>query len=143
MPLGPIELLVVKFPGNQFRGEIAPALADLVDAGTIRIIDILFATKDEDGKLSVAEINDLDDAEYATFDPVVSDITGLLTPEDVEQLTASLEPNSSAGLMLFENTWAKAFADAVVNAHGEVIISERIPRAVVEEMVAAADTQLE
>jgi hypothetical protein len=137
MSLGPVELLVVAFPGNQFRGEIAPALRDLVERGTIRVIDILFIVKDQGGVVTMLEINDLDDDDYTTFDPIVSDITGLLSPDDVNQVANGLENNSSAAIMLFENTWATAFSDAVANANGRVLLSERIPRAVIEELVAA------
>src|SRR3954452_9747574 len=86
--LGPIELLVVKFPGSRFTGEIAPALTDLVESGTIRVIDILFVHKDDDGAVTVLEINDLDDDDFRHFDPVVEDLTGVLTPDDARQLAA-------------------------------------------------------
>ena len=136
MSLGPIELLVVKFPGNQFRGEIAPALKELVEGGLIRVIDILFVHKDEGGELSVLEINDLDDDDFSRFDPVVADITGMLTLDDAQQLSAALEENSSGAVMLFENTWATKFRDALVNANGELVLNERIPRAVIDELLA-------
>src|SRR5215211_2940621 len=106
MTLGPVELLVVKFPGNQFKGEIAPALTALVESGTIRVIDILFVNKDENGTVEMVEINDLDDDTYAVFDPVVSDVTSALTADDVAAFSAALGPNSSAALLLFEDTWA-------------------------------------
>src|SRR5262245_31955657 len=114
MALGPVELLVVKFPGNQFRGEIVPALTELVESGTIRVIDILFVNKDENGKVEMVEINDLDDDDFRTFDPVIEDVTGLLSKEDVEYFSTALDRNSSAALMLFENTWATRFRDAVL-----------------------------
>jgi uncharacterized membrane protein len=136
MSVGPIELLVVKFPGNKFSGEIAPALTELIESGTIRIFDLLFATKDHDGKVTVREIAELDDDEYATIDPLVSDTAGLLTVDDVERLTSKLESNSSAALILFENVWATRFTDAVANANGEVVLNERIPRAVIQELLA-------
>jgi hypothetical protein len=139
LSLGPIELLVVKFPGNQFKGEIAPALKELVEGGLIRVIDILFVVKDEAGQVAVLEINDLDDDDFSRFDPVVADLTGLLTPEDAQQLSAGLEENSSGAIMLFENTWATRFRDALVNANGQLVLSERIPKAVVDELVAAAE----
>lgn len=139
MPFGPIELLVVKFPDNQFNGEIIPAMQELIDHGTIRVVDILFVTKDADGVVAEQELGDLVDDLYTAYDPVVDDVNGLLTHEDAEQLTATLEPNSSAGIMLFENVWAKRFADAVANANGEVVLNERIPRIVIEELVAAYD----
>jgi Family of unknown function (DUF6325) len=134
--LGPVELLVVKFPGNQFKGEIAPALTELVESGTIRVIDILFANKDENGTVEMVEINDLDDDNYRVFDPIVSDVTSLLTADDVEAFSAALGPNSSAALMLFENTWATRLRDALVNANAELVLNERIPRAAVEELMA-------
>ncbi len=133
MALGPVELLLVKFPGNKFKGEIVPALEELVDNSTIRIIDLLFAKRDNEGNLKVLELNDLDKDTYAVFDPLVSDISGLITKEDMQKLANGLENNSSAALMLFENTWATRFRDAVLNANGRVLFNERIPRAVLEE----------
>jgi len=138
MSLGPIELLVVKFPGNRFTGEIAPALAELVEGGLIRVIDILFVYKDEASEMSVLEINDLADDDYRQFDPVVADLTGMLTPEDAQSLSASFEPNSSAVIMLFENTWATKFRDTMVRANGELVLNERIPRTVIDELMASA-----
>ena len=79
MSFGPIELLVLKFPGNQFKGEIVPALKELVDNETIRIIDIVFVTKDAEGNLKAVEVSDLDGEDYAIFDPLVSDVLGLLS----------------------------------------------------------------
>jgi uncharacterized membrane protein len=137
MSLGPVELLVVEFPGNQFKGEIVPALQELVDKNLIRIVDLLFVRKEADGTVTSTELNQLADDDYAIFDPIVSDISGLLSDDDVEQLGELLDNNSSAGLMLFENVWAKRFADAVVRAHGQVVLNERIPRAVIEQVAEA------
>lgn len=137
MAHGPIELLVLKFPGNQFKGEIIPAMEELVDNGTVRIIDLLFVRKDGNGDLTIIEMLELDEEEREAFDPLVDDVEGLLSEEDAFILAAGLEPNSSAGLLLFENTWAARFTEAVRNANGEVILSERIPRAVIEELEAA------
>jgi hypothetical protein len=137
MRLGPIELLVVKFPGNRFTGEIIPALAELVENGTIRIVDLLFATKGEEGNVTVLEFNDLAADIFGEWDPLVRDITPMLNEDDAHQLTASLENNSSAAVMLFENTWATRFVEAASNAGGEVVFNERIPRAVIQELVTA------
>lgn len=134
MALGPIDLLVVKFPGNQFKGEIAPALTALVENGTIRVIDILFANKYENGRVEMVEINDLDDDDFRRFDPVITDVTDILTDDDVETLTAALEPNSSAALLLFENTWATRFRDTLLNANAELVLYEHIPRAVIDDL---------
>jgi Family of unknown function (DUF6325) len=136
MALGPIELLVVKFPGNQFTGEIAPALKELVDNGTIRIIDLIFAIKDEEGTLAVVELDALGDESLHVFKPAPSELSGTLTEDDARSLSGGLENNSSAAIMLFENTWAARFAEAMRNANGELILNERIPRAVIEELIA-------
>lgn len=136
MAIGPIELLVVKFPGNQFTGEIAPALQELIDNGTIHVIDLLFAIKDEDGTLAVLELNDLGDQRLAVVAPQKSELSGALTEDDARSLAGGLENNSSAAIMLFENTWAAKFAEAMRNANGELVLNERIPRAVIDELIA-------
>ena len=136
MSLGPIELLVLKFPGNQFSGEIIPALAELVEDGTVRIVDLLFAVKNTEGEVRVLEFSDLDPDIMGQWDPLVSDVTPMLNEDDARELTASLENNSSAAILLFENTWATRFVDAVSNANGEVVVNERIPRAVIQELTA-------
>ena len=136
MSLGPIELLVIKFPGNKFTGEVAPALKDLVEGGLIRVIDILFVHKDRAGELTVLEINDLDDDDFSRFDPVVSDITGMLTPDDAKWFASGLENDSAGAIMLFENAWATRFRDALLNANGELVLNERIPKVVIDQLVA-------
>ena len=138
MSLGPIEMLVVKFPGNKFSGEIIPALGELVENGTVRIADLLFAVKNKEGDVRVLEFNDLAPDIFGPWDPLVSDVTPLLNEDDAHQIAASLENNSSAAIMLFENTWATRFVDAVSNARGEVVLNERIPRSVIQELTATA-----
>src|SRR3954447_25554967 len=93
--IGPVELLVIKFPGNQFKGEIAPALSDLVDSGTIRIIDLLFAIKDEEGNFDMVEVQQLDHKEMAVFEPLLTGGTALLSQEDIEDISSMLDPDSS------------------------------------------------
>ena len=136
MAIGPIELLVVKFPGNQFKGEIAPAWQELVESGTIRVIDLIFAMKDEEGTLAVLELNALGDERLAVFEPEPSELKGSLTEDDAKSLAGGLENNSSAAILLFENTWATKFADALRNANGQLILNERVPRAVIDELIA-------
>lgn len=138
MSIGPVELLVLKFPGNKFTGGIIPELRNLVESGTIRIVDILFAITDDAGDVAVVEFDDLDPDAYGEFDPMVSDLTGLLNHDDARSLAARIGPNSSAAVMLFENTWATRFRDAVVAADGELVLSERIPKSVIDELVAEA-----
>jgi hypothetical protein len=138
MSLGPIELLVVRFPGNRFTGEIMPALTELVENGTVRVVDLLFAVKDDAGDVTVLEFSDLAPDISGQWDPLVSDVTPMLNEDDARQLTASLDNNSSAAVLLFENTWATRFTDAMRKANGEVVFNERIPRAVIEELAATA-----
>jgi hypothetical protein len=137
MSVGLVEVTVVKFPGNQFKGEIAPALADLIEAGTINLIDLVFLWTDENGELTVKE---LEDEDRSMFEVVVSDQTDLLSEDDTKEIAELIGPNSSAAILVFEHAWATKLRDAIVNAEGELVFSERIPRDVVEEAVAAAQT---
>ena len=134
MPFGPVELLVLRYTGDRFTGVPAAKVKALVDAGFIRIIDVIFARKGEDGEVKVLELNDLDDDEYGHFDPIVADITGLLNHDDVKTLTADWAPRTTAVVALFENIWAGQFRRDVEEAGGEVILAERIPRSVIDEL---------
>lgn len=135
MAYGPVEMLVVKFPGNQFSGEIAPALQDLVDTGLIRVIDLLFVLKDVDGNVLVYEQNGLGDEVTAVLESLVQPEDELLSQEDAESVGVLLEPNSSAAMLLFENSWAARFVQTLRNANGEVIMNARIPADVIEAVV--------
>jgi hypothetical protein len=134
--IGPVELLVVKFPGNQFKGEIGPALRELVDSGAVRIIDLLFAIKDEEGTLSMVEMRELPGNEFAVFEPLVSGSSELLSEDDIRQVAAMIEDNSAAAVMLFENAWATRFRDSLLNANAELIYNIRIPYTVIQELLA-------
>ena len=137
MSLGPVDFFAVKFPGNQFRGEIAPALKELVDNGTIQIVDLTFARKDADGNVEIIEMHDLDDEAFKLYESIVTDVNGMLSDEDVDLIANTLEPDSSAALMLFENSWARRFIESLENAKAEVVISERVPRVVINQLMAA------
>jgi uncharacterized protein DUF6325 len=138
MAIGPVEILVVSFPGNKFSGEIAPALAELVETGLIRVIDLVFVTKDADGEVVGIELSDLDDEVSNAYRPHVEEPSGLLAEEDIEDLGADLAPNSSAAILLFEHLWATKFRDAMVDSGGELVASIRIPKEVIDEVVGAA-----
>jgi hypothetical protein len=140
MSVGPVEVTVIRFPGNQFKGEIAPALAELIEAGTIRVIDLLFMWTDANGEVTVKELEELESDDRSIFDAVVTDQTDLLSDEDAKELAALIGEDSSAAILVFEHTWATKFADALRNAEGELVFSERIPHDVVEEAVAATTT---
>jgi hypothetical protein len=140
MSIGPVEYLIVAFPGNQFKGEIIPALADLVEAGTIRIIDLAFVMKDADGAVVTAELGDLDSEVFKAFDALSPETMGLLNEEDLAAAGEELDPNSSAALLVWEDTWATSLRDAIVNAGGEVLDLERVPYQVVNAALEFANT---
>jgi hypothetical protein len=129
--IGPVEYLIVAFPGNQFRGEIAPALADLVEAGTIRIIDIAFASKDENGEIAAFELSDLDPETRQGLENLGAESSGLFNEDDLIAAAEVLDPNSSAALLVWENVWAKPVADAIRDAGGELYDYDRVPHEVV------------
>jgi uncharacterized membrane protein len=137
--LGPIEVLALAFPGNKFKGEIAPAIGELVADGIVRIIDLVFVKKDADGTLEVVELSELDSDEGAGFDDVDGEVGELLTDDDVALAAEALEPNSSAALLVWENVWARRVATAIRAAGGEVIMNERIPHEVVAAAIGSAD----
>ena len=135
--LGPLELLFVAFPGNQFTGEIVPALEELVEQGTINIVDLVFVAKDADGNSVGFELEHLDDNVRAAFGSLANDLEGLISEEDVEDLADALEPNSSAALLLFEHVWATQFRDALVNSGGQLLARIPITQEALAEVSAA------
>jgi hypothetical protein len=130
--IGPVDYMIVAFPGNQFKGEIAPALADLVDAGTIRIIDLAFVGKNADGETASFELTELDPEVQAGFERAGIEVSGLFNEEDLQAAAEELEPNSSAALLVWENVWAREVAQAIRNAGGELLDFERLPHDVVQ-----------
>jgi hypothetical protein len=138
--IGPVEYMVVAFPGNQFRGEIAPALQELVQSGVVRIIDLAFVMKDGEGRVMAMEVEDLDSDAGAAFKQLESEIGDLVNAEDLQAIGEALEPNSSAAVLVWEDVWAAKLATAIRNADGVLLDLERIPREVVEEALAYATT---
>ena len=133
----PAEYMIFGFPDNQFNGSIAPALANLVEKGLIRLRDLLFIMKDADGNITSFEIDELD--ELKPFLDISGEAGGLLTPADVEHAAAGLEPNSSAALLIWEDLWAAEFAEAVRSSGGVVLEGARIPFELWEAALAAGD----
>lgn len=131
MAIGPVEYLVVAFPGNKFKGDIAPALADLVKAGTIRIIDIAFVLKDADGNVVAAEVEDLDSDVGKAFQALQYEIGDLVNEEDLMGIGARMENNTSALVLLWEDVWASKIASALRDAGGVVLGLDRIPYEVI------------
>lgn len=136
MPLGPVEMLCIKFPETAITADITLALKHLVDSQTIRIIDILFIRKGPGGEVLISEIDEMADIDHSLLDSAIAEISGLIAEEDVEDIAQQLDPNSFAALMLFENLWATAFRDAVLQAQGQMLLSERIPNSVIEAAMA-------
>ncbi|HET9186257.1 MAG TPA: DUF6325 family protein [Solirubrobacterales bacterium] len=132
---GPVDYLLVEWKGRQPEGEVAPHLIDLVERGLIRILDLRFLAKDEDGSVTELEIADLGDrvVEFAAFEGARS---GLVDDEDLASAAAVLEPGTAAALLVFENAWAAPFANAVLRSGGDVVASGRIP---VADLLAAVD----
>jgi hypothetical protein len=130
--IGPVDYMIVAFPGNQFRGEIAPALADLVEAGTIRIIDLAFVGKDAEGNTAAFELTEIDPEIREGLEKAGVEVTGLLNDEDLMAAAEELEPNSSAALLVWENVWARDVAQKMRDAGGVLLDFERLPHEVVQ-----------
>ena len=130
--LGPVEYLVVVFEGNQFSGEIIPALSELVGNGLVRIIDLAIVSKDEEGSVLLFEASELSGEVAEALVKLEGEHDDLLSEEDLLMVAEDLPNNSTAAAMLFENVWAARFAEAVRDANGEVLMNVRIPNHVVE-----------
>ena len=136
--IGPVEYVILGFPGNKFTGQIVPELSKLIEGGVIRIIDLTFISKDTAGEVSVVDYDAIE--ELAAFAGLDAEIGGILTEDDIAYAAMSLEPNSSAALLLWEDTWAAPFAAAVRNANGVILEGARIPREIIDQtMDALAD----
>ena len=135
MSIGPVEYVILGFPGNKFSGQIVPELAKLIDSGLIRIIDLTFISKDAAGEVTVVEYDAVE--ELAAFAGLDAEVGGILTDEDITYAASSLELNSSAALLVWEDTWAGPFAAAVREANGVIIEGARIPRDIIEQAMGA------
>jgi len=134
MTIGPVEYVVISFPGNQFHGEIAPALAELVEKGTVRILDLAFVQKDADGNVAAFEYDALD--ELAVFADLDGEADGLFSDQDLLDIGDALEPDSSAALLLWEDLWATRLATEIRAAGGVIVGGERIPHDVITGAIA-------
>jgi len=130
MSIGPVEYVIIGFPGNKFNGSIAPELAKLAESGTIRILDLVFVTKDAAGNVDSLEYEDHDDV--ALFAALEGDVGGLISESDIEYAGATLEPNSSAALLIWEDLWAKPFADALRSSGAVLLEGARVPYELIE-----------
>ena len=134
--LGPVDYLVVEFPAgaSNFTGEMTEELLELVKAGTIRVIDVLILTKNDDGSVDAMELSDLDD--LGELQTIEAELAQMLAEEDVEYLAAAMDPGSVAGVLIWENLWAAPFASAARRAGGQLIANGRIP---IQAIIAAIE----
>jgi len=140
--LGPVDYVVVGFPADKadFSGAMADELKKLMESDTVRVLDLLMVTKDEDGTISVAELRDHDDSLVGELRALEADLSLMLAVEDVERIGGDLELGSAAAVLVWENTWAAPFASAVRHSGGELLAMGRIPT---QALIAAAEEDRE
>jgi hypothetical protein len=138
--LGPVDWIVVEFPGSKFRGEIAPVLQDLVERGLIKVLDLMVLRKDDAGELEIFEISDLAAGELGELRAEEAELAMVLSERDVLDIAETIEPGSTAAVLVWENLWAAPFGTAVRHAGGQLRASGRIP---VQAVLAAMEADLE
>jgi len=135
MTIGPVEYIIVGFPGNEFNGQIAPELAKLIESQTIRLIDLVFIAKDAEGNVAVVEFDEHE--ALAPFAELDGEVGGIISQEDIEHAAVDLEPNTSAGLLIWEDLWATPLVEAMRDSGGVLIEGSRIPHDLIEAAVAS------
>jgi hypothetical protein len=137
--VGPIDYVLIEFPGSQFNGQIAPTIVDLVTSETIRLLDLVFVHKSEDGSIESLEMSDAAPAEVGDLADIEVGYAGLMAEEDVQAAADVLEPGSSALLLVWENTWAAPLATAIRESGGQLVASGRIPVNAILAALEASD----
>ncbi|KRB47660.1 MULTISPECIES: DUF6325 family protein [unclassified Terrabacter] len=138
--LGPVDWIVVEFEGSTLNGKIAPILKDYVDRDLIRVLDLLFFKKAEDGSFEAFEATDMEDSEIGELRAYETELAMLLSEQDVADLAETIEPGSSAAVLVWENLWAAPFGAAVRHAGGQLVASGRIP---IQAVIAAIESDEE
>ena len=143
--LGPVDWIVVEFPGPNFgNGQIAPFLDDLVKRELVRVLDMVFLRKTEDGTLETAEISDLDESQLGEVRMAEAELAMVLSEQDVMDLAETIQPGHSAAVLVWENQWAAPFGSAIRKAGGQLVASGRIPtQAVIAAFEADAQAEAE
>jgi hypothetical protein len=136
MGIGPVEYMVVAFPGNKFKGEIAPALRELIESKTIRVIDLAFVHKDGNGDVAAVELEDEGSDVFQAFDALTAERGGLINQDDLMSIASALDPESSAAILVWEDLWAVRFKEAVINAGGVLVDIQRVPYEIVDAAIA-------
>jgi uncharacterized membrane protein len=136
MALGPIEVLLIGFPGNQLNGAILPEIQRLVDADIISLIDALLIRKDTNGEVTFSEVDqEGGNEDAARLAALIDQIDDLISDEDITTLAEGIEPNSSAGILIFEHTWAKPLRDAIADSAGVIAAQYRVPGLAIEQLL--------
>jgi hypothetical protein len=138
--LGPVDYLVVEFPGSNFNGEILPELAALVDSGTVRGLDLVLIKKQEDGTFEGFEFDDIESGSLGELRELERELADLLSEDDIVAVADALEPGSTAALLVYENSWAAPFAAAVRRSGGQLVANGRIP---VQALIGALELEIE
>ena len=138
MSIGPVEYIAIAFPGNKFSGEIVPAIQELQDSGTIRVLDLVIITKDADGNVAAIELSEASPEQGAALAVLGVENKNLLGEEDIEDIGGALDPNSTAALMIWENVWAARFAKSLRDADGILVANGRIPAPLIEELMGSS-----
>ena len=131
--MGPVDYIVLEWPGRQPQGDVAPMIVDLVDRGIIRVLDVAFMVKGADGTVDSIELGELEDGGFGEFEGASS---GLIGQDDLEEAASALDPGTSAAVLLWENRWAAPVAVALRRSGGQLVASGRIP---IQSMLAALD----
>lgn len=134
--VGPIDYVLIEFPGNRFNGQVAPNLVELVNSGQIRLLDLVFVHKAQDGNVESIELSDASPAEAGDLADMDVAYAGVLSEEDLAAASEVLEPNSAALLLVWENTWAAPLATAIRESGGQLVASGRIP---VNQLISALE----
>lgn len=138
--LGSVDWIVVEFPGSKFNGEVAPAILDLVDKGLVRVLDLLVIKKDDEGDFEVFEASDLEDTELGELRRHEAELAMVLSEQDITDLAVTIEPGSSAAVLVWENLWAAPVGAAIRHAGGQLVASGRIPT---QAILAVMEADLE
>ncbi|HLS45323.1 MAG TPA: DUF6325 family protein [Ornithinicoccus sp.] len=138
--VGAVELVVVAFPGSKFKGEILPAIAELVDGGVVSILDVALVTKDGAGTSLTVELADLAEELRGAFAALDGEVSGILSAEDLSLVAEGLDPDSTAAVIVWENTWARNLVGAIQRAGGFLVAHDRLDAAMAAEAIASLET---
>lgn len=139
--MGPVEVVVIGFPGSQFNGEVLPALADVVERGVISLVDGMLIQRLDDGSLVVLEFDESGTSpEVDALAALIHTAVDLVSADDVEEFAAGLEPGDSAAVLVIEHTWARPFREAVLASGGRLVADLHVPGLVVDEVLAAVES---